>query len=429
MGRWKKSEAPHTGGYESAKEREDKAFTLFSEMLIQKLEETKKSEWKQPWFAEGQTAWPKSLYGKPYHGMNALMLSLLCEKEGYQIPVFATHDRIFSLNFDKDEEGGRVPAVDKDGNQLPFLHVTKGEHSFPVLLSQMNIVHQETKEKIKWSDYVNLTPEEQKEYNIYHNRRVHYVFNVDQTNMKEARPELYAKLQEENIPKKLEIVEGQEFKFEPLDVMIDKQLWICPIKIQELKAGQSPHYSIKADEVVLGTKAQYQMTGHPESWINDAFHELSHSTGGEKFLNRFQADKSKTAYAREELVAEVSAAMCCHRYGIPKTLKEDSIPYVQNWLSDLHEKPEFIRTVLKDVKMATGIIDAKIDEVCRQYLGQDDKLDVREDEEPTLEYDEMGDAQLTEGERLGADKKQGASEVLAYAAEPDPEERKNSIHR
>ena len=59
MGRWKKSEAPHTGGYESAKEREDKAFTLFSEMLIQKLEETKKSEWKQPWFAEGQTAWPK----------------------------------------------------------------------------------------------------------------------------------------------------------------------------------------------------------------------------------------------------------------------------------------------------------------------------------------------------------------------------------
>ena len=187
-------------------------------MLIQKLEETKKSEWKQPWFAEGQTAWPKSLYGKPYHGMNALMLSLLCEKEGYQIPVFATHDRIFSLNFDKDEEGGRVPAVDKDGNQLPFLHVTKGEHSFPVFLSQMNIVHQETKEKIKWSDYVNLTPEEQKEYNIYHNRRVHYVFNVDQTNMKEARPELYAKLQEENIPKKLEIVEGQEFKFEPLEL-------------------------------------------------------------------------------------------------------------------------------------------------------------------------------------------------------------------
>ena len=46
MGRWKKSEAPHAGGYESAKEREDKAFTLFSEMLIQKLEETKKSEWK-----------------------------------------------------------------------------------------------------------------------------------------------------------------------------------------------------------------------------------------------------------------------------------------------------------------------------------------------------------------------------------------------
>ena len=59
----------------------------------------------------------------------------------------------------------------------------------------------------------------------------------------------------------------------------------------------------------------------------------------------------------------------------------------------------------------------------------DRMINVREDEEPTLEYDEMGDAQLTEGERLGADKKQGACEVLAYAAEPDPEEQKKSIHR
>ena len=57
--------------------------------------------------------------------MNALMLTMHCEKEGYKIPVFATRDRIFSMNFQNDANGQRVPAVDKDGNKLPFLHIRR----------------------------------------------------------------------------------------------------------------------------------------------------------------------------------------------------------------------------------------------------------------------------------------------------------------
>ena len=98
----------------SAKEMEDKAFNLYAEMLIDKIEKTAKSEWKQPWFAEGQLAWPKSLYGKPYHGMNAMMLTMLCEQKGWRIPIFATHDRIFNLNKQVDENGQKTDAVDKD---------------------------------------------------------------------------------------------------------------------------------------------------------------------------------------------------------------------------------------------------------------------------------------------------------------------------
>lgn len=413
--KWSRKNSEQNNGQNAAeqyKEREDKAYDRFADMLIEKLENGEKQEWKQPWFAAGGMAWPKALYGKDYHGMNALMLMFHCEKEGYRIPVFATLEHIYSLNYKKDKNGSRQPAVDKDGEKLPFVHVLKGEKSFPVFLSQMNVVHKDTKERIKWSEYVTLSKEEQENYKIYHNRKVYNVFNIDQTNLKEARPELYAKLEKENIPQPMEIDPSKEISFAPLDILIEKQEWICPIKVQELKAGQSPHFSITKNEVVLPLKSQYVQGGHPESWVNDAFHEMSHSTGHKDCLDRFKSENGKDSYAREELVAEVSAALCCQRYGIPKTLKEDTVPYVKSWLGNLKESPDFIRTVMKDVKMATSVIDSKIEQVRRVYLGEkeDDKLDIREEEESMLEIDETGDAHLVEGESLDPDKKQGQDE-------------------
>lgn len=430
------------GSIKSAKDYENDAFARFADMLIEKLENGKQQNWQKPWFPAGKTAWPRALYrkGKEYHGMNAMMLMLLCEEQGYKIPVFATSEYIYGLNKQKDangrtildEKGHGLPMVDAKGEKLPFVHILKGEHSFPVFLTGVNIVNKDDpKDKIKWADYVNLTPDEQKQYNVYRHRFVHSVFNVDQTNLKEARPELYAKLGKENSPRTMEIDPSREFSFPPLDTMIEKQLWICPIKVQELKTFDSPHFSLTRNEVVLGLKSQYVQGGHPESWANDAFHEITHSTGYKDCLDRFKPDRGKDSYAREELVAEIGAALCCQRYGIPKTLKEDSLPYVQSWLSQLHEKPEFIRTVMKDVKMATGIIDAKIEEVRKVYLCEKDaeKLDVREDEESAIEYGEDGDMQLGSEESLGADKKQGEGEKQGQEQGESEEHRRGIVRR
>ena len=68
-------------------------------------------------------------------------------------------------------------------------------------------------------------------------------------------------------------------------------------------------------------------------------------------------------YAQEELVAEMSAALVSQRYGMSKTLKEDSLPYLKNWLDSLKEEPAFIKTVLQDVKKASGMINQHIDKV------------------------------------------------------------------
>lgn len=70
----------HTDGPNS----EDKALDLFAEMMIEKIESIRK-DWRKPWFTEGALQWPRNLSGREYNGMNAIMLLIHCEKEGYKV--------------------------------------------------------------------------------------------------------------------------------------------------------------------------------------------------------------------------------------------------------------------------------------------------------------------------------------------------------
>ena len=81
---------------------EDRALDKFAEMMIEKIN-TLQNDWKKPWFTEGSLTWPKNLSGREYNGMNALMLMMHCEKQGYKLPVFCTFDRVAGLNFNKDK--------------------------------------------------------------------------------------------------------------------------------------------------------------------------------------------------------------------------------------------------------------------------------------------------------------------------------------
>lgn len=441
---------------ENQQRRVDAAFDTFADMLIDKIKNQKKSEWKRPWFAEGQLAWPKDIYGKSYHGINALMLTLLCEKEDYKIPVFATYEGIKNLNYKKkDKDSKPQRAVDKDGNPRPWVSVNKDEHSFPVFYSSFTAVMKKEfwngrdKRNLTYREYANLPLEEQDKYDTYKVRKPYYVFNIDQSNLKESRPELYEKLRKANVQEPLDIPEGEVFSFAPLDLLIEHQQWICPIIVKELKAGDSPYYSPSEKNIVLGTKEQYAKGGRPESWVNDGFHEMAHSTGDADYLGRFKKSDESSAdvqtvpaeedasvqenltnrqkRAREELVAEVSAALSCHRYGIPKTLDEDSVPYIDDWLDELGNNPEYIRTVLNDVKKATALIDMRIDRMRLEYLNEKDpdKLDIREDDDVDIDIDIDGDVVVSEHEVHGADKKQGENEGHD-GHQQEPEERHRS---
>ena len=185
------------------------------------------------------------------------------------------------------------------------------------------------------------------------------VFNVQQTNIKEARPELYQKLLEQNTQQaRPELKEGEQFTFPAIDHMIKHNEWICPIKPTY---GDDAYYSISKAEIVIPEKQQFKSG---ESFYANLAHEMAHSTGAEQHLNRLKPSSfGSKEYAREELCAELTAALTSQRYGMSKVIKEDSIPYLKNWLDSLKEEPQFIKTVLQDVKKASSMINQHIDAV------------------------------------------------------------------
>ena len=360
---------------------EQKALDLFSEMMIAKIESlSSKDGWKKPWFTEGALQWPKNLNGREYNGMNAFLLLLHCEKEGYRIPRFCTFDRIQQFN----KPGSR----DKDAK--PRVSVLKGEHSFPVMLTTFTVVDKETKERIKWEDYKLLSQEQREKYNVYPKLQTYHVFNVAQTNLKEVRPELWEKLEQEYSMPKVDRSEA----FEPVDRMITDNRWICPIKPMY---GDSAYYSISKNEIVVPEKGQFK---DGESFYSNLFHEMGHSTGAENQLDRLKPTTFGSAeYAREELVAELTAALTAQRYGMSKHLKDDTAAYLKAWLDSLKESPQYIKTVLLDVKKASSMLTQRIDQIA---------MEIEEEKKAT---------QAVEGTKgLDADAQSAGAEKVFYAS-------------
>ena len=346
----------------------DKALERFAELMIAKIE-TLQGDWKKPWFAPGATQPPRNLSGRHYNGGNSLMLMLQAEKMGYDIPVWGTFDRITGLNYNKDSKGNVLLARDKYGNKLPQVSVNKGEKSFPVFLTTFTVVNQETKEKIPYDDYRNLSREEQAKYKVFPKLQVFNVFNVAaQTNLEVSRPEMFEKLKAEAAG---QIQHQGDLKSHPaIDKMIDDNLFLCPISQVR---GDRAFYSPSKDEIVVPTREQF-IDG--EAFATNTLHECAHATGAESRLNRPDLGHpfGSEPYGREELTAELSAAVVASQYGLSKHVKDDSAKYLKSWLGSLREGPEFLKSILSNVRRCSTMITQRI-EAIRQEMDKGEKAD------------------------------------------------------
>lgn len=133
------------------------------------------------------------------------------------------------------------------------------------------------------------------------------------------------------------------------------------LSFQNDKPSDRAYYSPADDKVVVPMRSQFD---EMSEYYSTAFHELTHSTLTESRCNRRQAGTvsffGSKEYSREELVAEMGAAMLCSNFGIDcEKAFRNSVAYLQSW----------VRNLKADAK-AIVVASAKAEKAVRYILGE-----------------------------------------------------------
>jgi antirestriction protein ArdC len=228
--------------------------------------------------------------GKPYRGINVFLLAMTSWAHGYASSYWATFNQV-------KKEGGSVH---------------KGEKSTLVVF---------------WKQATMKDRESGEELSIPILR--HYnVFNADQCEGV-AAPDLVRDA-EEGTPF-LPIAEADRV----VTGYVDGPL--------VLHSGSIACYQPSIDTVRIPEPVRFEST---ESYYATLFHELAHSTGHEKRLNRgldiHLAPFGSLDYSKEELVAEMTSAFLCAASGISPSTMEQSAAYIDGWRKRLNDDKRLV---------------------------------------------------------------------------------------
>lgn len=107
----------------------------------------------------------------------------------------------------------------------------------------------------------------------------------------------------------------------------------------QYKHGTMAVYAPALDQVVVPRKSAYDGAA---DYYTTGFHELTHSTGHEKRLARdLTGQMGSDSYSREELIAEIGAAMLCAVAGLTPNY-EASAGYIDHWKAKLTDDPKLV---------------------------------------------------------------------------------------
>ena len=322
--------------------RTENAVKQYCDTMIHVIEGLKQG-WRRTWLTTEGVGRPMNMSGRKYSRLNEFYLLMVCEQMGYDYPIFMT--------FNQCKQSG--------------VHVNKGEKSVAVLFWCMRAHEKRGKNDISIDNYHQLPDAERDRFETYAVLRCYNVFNIAQTSMQEDAPELYEKLTSNyKTPAIAETTDGM-YSNAKLDNLIAGK-WICKVIVRKQSKA---FYNPKSDSILLPGKEQYNMGGTTEQvyaggqeYYSTFLHEATHSTGAETRLNRFDKGKEEgKAYGREELVAELTAALIGHELGFNTSVEKNNAAYLSGWLKVCKEQPRFLVSVLADVSKAADIIDKAID--------------------------------------------------------------------
>ena len=282
--------------------------------------------WRKPWIGGGPV---NVRTGKPYRGINIFLLGI----SEYGDPRWGTFDAVKETAVKAAIAEGREIITETkvvkgrprktyyeviDGEKVWFRGgVRKGEKGTYIVLSK--------KVRKRQKD------ENDEESGSYLLRRFYTVFNAEQA---EGLPAIQTEYEHEPIERAQQLVDG--FVGGPA----------------VLFGGGRASYSLTKDLVRCPEMGQFVTA---EAFYSTLYHELVHATGAESRLKRDMSMYfASVPYSKEELVAEMGAAMLCGIAGIDNL--DDSASYVGGWLERLQDDRKLVVSAAGFAQRAADLI-------------------------------------------------------------------------
>jgi antirestriction protein ArdC len=250
--------------------------------------------WVKPWsgdHAAGRIVRPLRGNGKPYRGVNVLLLWGSALEQGFACPVWMTYKQAQELG----------------------AQVRKGEHGSLVVYAD---TFTKTETKADSGEEIEKTIPFMKAYTV---------FNVEQIDGLPAP--YYAKPE-----KPVETVENRNERLERFFGNTGATI---------RHGGNRAFYAPAADVVQM---PPFPAFTDAESYYSTLAHEMTHWTKAPSRLARdFGREKfGDEGYAKEELVAELGAAFLCADLGITPEVRADHAAYIASWLKALKDDKRLI---------------------------------------------------------------------------------------
>jgi antirestriction protein ArdC len=258
--------------------------------------------WNRPW--RGAANQPRNLMsGHVYRGINVFMLAC----SGYTSPYWLTYN-----------QASKVGA-----------HIRKGEKGMPVVFWKFGTHEiQDGDETVTKSSVL---------------CRYYTVFNVEQVDGLAVPSDMLNPAMPDN------------------PIAECEHLLAAYVGRPELRHSENRAWYSPTLDVVNMPKRELFI--NPESYYSTLFHEMTHSTGHSKRLDRVTLTDAgrfgDANYSKEELVAEMGAAYMSGLTGIENKTIEESASYLKGWLSRLRNDPKLLISAASQAQKAVDFMTGK----------------------------------------------------------------------
>jgi len=274
-------------------------YQIVTDKILDALEKDNIAPWRMTW---ATIAAQNFVSKRAYTGINPILLWIDTQTKGFTCPYWATFKQI-------KEKGG---------------HVRKGEKSSIVTF---------------WKVYEKEVENDNgdKEKKGFRVLRYYNVFNLEQT---------------EGIEWALPDTRNNGDPIQAADSIYAAYTDSPEVKVN----GGNPAYFPKDDFVTMPEITRFDSEAE---YYATLFHELVHSTGNKKRLDRkLEGKTNRKEYSREELVAEIGAAMLTAQAGIDcEKVFDNSIAYLDGWKKYLTDDPKALISAAGKAQKAANYIN------------------------------------------------------------------------